>query len=169
MAFTWPGHKTSYFPLVVTFPHHIPPLRIHMHFPVRVIVRWWKTSKYKSSWMNKFSYLPHYHAINRGYSMLFDEYEIHFMSETGFLIFSRVWSTRENIIKILSDEWNKFHIHQQSIEFSVYYTFSLLFEHVCFKYMKGFRAVTQHNVVIKNTDVTISFVTLTLSLFSLWK
>jgi hypothetical protein len=40
--------------------------------------------------MNKSSYLPHYHAINRGYSMLFDEYGIYFTSETGFLIFSRV-------------------------------------------------------------------------------
>ena len=55
--------------------------------------------------------------------MLFDEYEIYFTSETGFLIFSRVRSTSENIIKILSHEWNKFHIHQQSIEFSVYYIF----------------------------------------------
>jgi hypothetical protein len=55
--------------------------------------------------------------------MLFDEYEIYFTSETGFLIFSRVRSTSENIIKILFHEWNKFHIHQQSIEFSVYYIF----------------------------------------------
>jgi hypothetical protein len=51
-----------------------------------------------------------YHRINygtciyRGYSMLFDEYEIYFMSETGFLIFSLVRSTSENIIKILSHE-----------------------------------------------------------------
>jgi hypothetical protein len=51
--------------------------------------------------------------------MLFYEYEIYFTSETGFLIFSRVRSTSENI-KILSHEWNKFHIHQQNIEFSVY-------------------------------------------------
>jgi hypothetical protein len=27
-------------------------------------------------------------TMNRGYSMLFDEYEIHFTSETGFRIFS---------------------------------------------------------------------------------
>jgi hypothetical protein len=36
--------------------------------------------------------------------MLFDEYEIYFTSETGFFIFSRVQSTSENIIKILSLE-----------------------------------------------------------------
>jgi hypothetical protein len=42
--------------------------------------------------------------VNRGYSMLFDEYEMYFMSEAGFLIFSRVQSTSENIIKILSHE-----------------------------------------------------------------
>jgi hypothetical protein len=41
--------------------------------------------------------------LNRGYSMLFDEYGIYFTSETGFLIFSRVRSTSENI-KILSHE-----------------------------------------------------------------
>jgi hypothetical protein len=40
--------------------------------------------------------------------MLFDEYGIYFMSETGFLIFSKV---------------KKFHIHQNSIEFSVHYIF----------------------------------------------
>ena len=34
----------------------------------------------------------------------FDEYEIYFTSETGFLIFSRVRSKSENIIKILSHE-----------------------------------------------------------------
>jgi hypothetical protein len=44
--------------------------------------------------------------------MLFDEYEINFMSETEFLIFSQVR--------------NKFHIHQQSIEFSIYYIFFAL-------------------------------------------
>jgi hypothetical protein len=55
--------------------------------------------------------------------MLFDEYEIYYTSETGFLIFSRVRSTSENIIKILSHELNKFYNHQQSIEFSVYYIF----------------------------------------------
>jgi hypothetical protein len=43
-------------------------------------------------------------GVNRGYSMLFDEYGIYFTSETGFLIFSRVRSTSENIIKILSHE-----------------------------------------------------------------
>jgi hypothetical protein len=61
--------------------------------------------------------------------MLFDEYEIYFTTETGFLIFSQVRSTSENIIKILSHEWNKFHIHQQSIEFSVI----TLLEYVCFQ------------------------------------
>jgi hypothetical protein len=55
--------------------------------------------------------------------MLFDEYGIHFTSETGFLIFPRVRSTSEDIIKILSQEWNKFYIHLQSIELSVYYIF----------------------------------------------
>jgi hypothetical protein len=40
--------------------------------------------------------------INRGYLMLFDEYGIYFTSERGFVIFSRVNSTSENIIKILS-------------------------------------------------------------------
>ena len=53
--------------------------------------------------------------------MRFDEYGIYFTSETGSLIFSRVRSTSENIIKILSHELNKFHIHQQSIECSMYY------------------------------------------------
>jgi hypothetical protein len=33
-------------------------------------------------------FLSKYKGINRGYSMLFDEYEIYFTSETGFLIFS---------------------------------------------------------------------------------
>jgi hypothetical protein len=56
--------------------------------------------------------------------MLFNEYEIYFTCETGFLIFSRVQSTSENIIKILS----KFHIHQQSIEFSIYDIFFALFQ-----------------------------------------
>jgi hypothetical protein len=55
--------------------------------------------------------------------MHFGEYEIYFSSETGFLIFLRVRSTSENIIKILSHEWKKFYTHQQSIEFSVYYIF----------------------------------------------
>jgi hypothetical protein len=55
--------------------------------------------------------------------MLFDEYGIYFTSETGLLIFSRVRSTSENITKTLCHEWNKFHIHQQSVEFSVYYIF----------------------------------------------
>jgi hypothetical protein len=55
--------------------------------------------------------------------MLFDEYEIYFTSETGFSIFSRVRSTSENVIKILPHKWNEFHIHEQSIEFSVYYIF----------------------------------------------
>jgi hypothetical protein len=41
--------------------------------------------------------------INKGCSMLFDEYEIYLTSETGFLIFSRVRSTSENI-EILSRE-----------------------------------------------------------------
>jgi hypothetical protein len=45
-----------------------------------------------------------FYDVNRGYSILFDEYEIHFTSETGFLIFSRVRSTSENIITILSHE-----------------------------------------------------------------
>jgi hypothetical protein len=36
--------------------------------------------------------------------MLFDEYEIDFTSETGFLIFSQLRSTSENIMKILSHE-----------------------------------------------------------------
>jgi hypothetical protein len=51
--------------------------------------------------------------------------------ETGFLIFSRVRSIL--FIKTLSHKWNKFYIHQQSIEFSVYYIFFNL---------KGFRAFT---------------------------
>jgi hypothetical protein len=99
--------------------------------------------------------------LNRGYSMHFDEYGIYFTSETGFLIFSRVRSTSENIIKILSHEWNKFHIHQKSIEFSVYYIF-FAFEHVYFK-IERFESVTQHNVIIKNMTSQSAL------LFSLWK
>jgi hypothetical protein len=53
--------------------------------------------------------------------MLFYEYDFYFTSEKGFLIFSRV-HTSENI-KILSRKCSKVHIHQQSIEFSVYYIF----------------------------------------------
>jgi hypothetical protein len=62
--------------------------------------------------------------LYKGYSMLMDEFGIYFTSEPGFIIFLRVRTTSsENIIKILSHEWNKLHIHQQSIEFSVYYIF----------------------------------------------
>ena len=39
------------------------------------------------------------------------EYGIYFMSETGFLIFSRV-----------SHEWNKCHIQHQSIEYPQYFS-----------------------------------------------
>ena len=53
---------------------------------------------------DKLQYFTVENVIDRGYSMLFDEYEIYFTSETGFLIFSRVRSTSENIIKILSHE-----------------------------------------------------------------
>jgi hypothetical protein len=42
--------------------------------------------------------------LYRGYSKLFDECGIYFMSEAGILIFSRVRSTSENIIKILCHE-----------------------------------------------------------------
>jgi hypothetical protein len=45
-----------------------------------------------------------YTVIHRGYSMLFNEYEIYFTSETRSLIFSPLQSTSENIIKILSHE-----------------------------------------------------------------
>jgi hypothetical protein len=95
-----------------------------------------------------------------GYSMLFDEYEIYF-NRQDFLIFSRVRSTSENIIKILSHKWNKFHIHHQSIEFSVNYIFFAF--RICLFQIKGFRAVTQHNIIIKNMT-SQSFL-----LFSLWK
>jgi hypothetical protein len=40
------------------------------------------------------------HGIDRGYSMLFDEYEIYFTSETGFFIFSRVQSKLRGIHKV---------------------------------------------------------------------
>jgi hypothetical protein len=63
-------------------------------------------------------------------SMLFGEYEIYFTSET-ILIFSRVRSKSEYIIKVLFHEWNKYHIHQ-SLNF-LFITFSLLSGHVCFK------------------------------------
>jgi hypothetical protein len=53
-------------------------------------------------------------------------------------------STSENIIKILSHKWNKFHIHQQR------YWILCLLHFLCFSNMKGFRAVMQHTVIIKN-------------------
>jgi hypothetical protein len=88
--------------------------------------------------------------------MLFDEYEIYFKSETGFLIFSQVQSKSENIIKILSHEWNRFHIHQQSIEFSVYYIFfafrTCLFQ--IWKILEQLRSITSY----QTHHVTISFV-----------
>ena len=38
------------------------------------------------------------------------KYGIYFTSETEFLIFLEVYGTSQNILKILSHEWNKFHI-----------------------------------------------------------
>jgi hypothetical protein len=103
-----------------------------------------------------------FETFNRGYSMLFDEYEIYFTSETGLLIFSRVRSSSENIIKILSHEWNKFHIHLQSIEFSIYYIF-FCFSNIFVWNLKRFIAFTQHNVIIKNMTSQ------SVLLFSQWK
>jgi hypothetical protein len=66
-------------------------------------------------------------GIYRGYSMLFDEYEIYFTSETGFLIFSRVRSTSENIMSEIN------YIFINKALYFLFIIFSLLFEHVCFK------------------------------------
>jgi hypothetical protein len=64
--------------------------------------------------------------------MFFDEYGIYFTSETGFLIFSRVRSTSENIIKFcLTSEINSIFINK-ALNF-LFITFSLRLKHVCFK------------------------------------
>jgi hypothetical protein len=55
------------------------------------------------------------------------EYGIYFTSEKGFLIFSRVRSTGENVIKILSHKWNKF----RALDF-LFITFALLLKHLLF-------------------------------------
>ena len=47
---------------------------------------------------DKLQYFTVENVIDRGYSMLFDEYGIYFTSETGFLIFSRVRSTSKNVM-----------------------------------------------------------------------
>jgi hypothetical protein len=71
-------------------------------------------------------------SLYRGYSVLFDEYEIYFTSETGFLIFSRVRSTS-------SHEWKYYNSCLTSEIYSLFInkalnflfiTFSLLFKHV---------------------------------------
>ena len=59
--------------------------------------------------------------------MLFDEYEIYFTSETGFLIFSRVRSTSENIMSEIN-----YTFINKALNF-LFITFLLLLEHVCFK------------------------------------
>jgi hypothetical protein len=82
----------------------------------------------------------------------FDEYEIYFMSETK--------EFHENSIKILSHEWNKFHIHQQNNEFSVYYIF-FAFGTCLLQIWK----VLEHNVIIRN----MMSQSILLHVFSLWK
>jgi hypothetical protein len=81
---------------------------------------------------DKLQYFTVENVINRGYSMLFDDYEIYFRSETRFLIFSRVRSTSENIKKSpLTSEINFIFINK-ALNF-LFITISLLLEHVCFK------------------------------------
>jgi hypothetical protein len=87
---------------------------------------------------------------------------MYFMSEAGFLIFSRVQSTSENIIKILSHEWNTLHIHQQNIEFSIYYIL-FAFGTCLFQIWKVLELLCSHNVIIRN-DITISFVIFTVKI-----
>jgi hypothetical protein len=102
--------------------------------------------------------------------MLFDEYEIYFTSETGFLIFSRVRSTSENIIKILSkSEINSIFINK-ALNF-LFITFLLLLEHVCFKSERFESNYAAINIIIKNMTsqsvLLFSSVKITLLLFSL--
>jgi hypothetical protein len=87
------------------------------------------------------------YEIHRGYSILFDE--IYYTSETGFLIFSRVPSTSENIINILSHKWNKFHIYSSTKHWIFGLLHFLCFLNMFVSNLQGFRAVTQHNVIIK--------------------
>jgi hypothetical protein len=76
--------------------------------------------------------------------MLFDEYEIYFTKEKEFLIFLRVQSKSENIIK---NTVSTKHCIFCLVHFLCFFNKFVWNTCTC---MKGFRAVTQHNVIIKN-------------------